>query len=98
MEDITDDILREMAEKYMMEESYDKPQPDLYGLNKILIIMLHLIIMIQVKCQFQMILNTIEYLWQCGKSIMKNYIMLKFKTDGRIRKSKRNQRKNRSFS
>jgi hypothetical protein len=30
MEDITDDILREMAEKYMMEESYDKPQPDLY--------------------------------------------------------------------
>lgn len=30
MENITDDILREMAEKYMMEESYDKPQPDLY--------------------------------------------------------------------
>lgn len=28
--DITDDILREMAEKYMMEESYGKPQPDLY--------------------------------------------------------------------
>ena len=28
--DITDDILREMAEEYMMKESYDKPQPDLY--------------------------------------------------------------------
>jgi hypothetical protein len=28
--DITDDILREMAEKYMMEESYGEPQPDLY--------------------------------------------------------------------
>ena len=28
--EITDDILREMAEKYMMEESYGDPQPDLY--------------------------------------------------------------------
>ena len=28
--DITDDILREMAEQYMMEESYGDPQPDLY--------------------------------------------------------------------
>ena len=28
--EITDDILREMAEKYMMEESYGEPQPDLY--------------------------------------------------------------------
>lgn len=27
---ITDELLREMAEKYMMEESYGKPQPDLY--------------------------------------------------------------------
>jgi hypothetical protein len=30
MEDITDDILREMAENYMIEESYGDPQPDLY--------------------------------------------------------------------
>lgn len=28
--DITDDILREIAEKYMIEESYGEPQPDLY--------------------------------------------------------------------
>jgi hypothetical protein len=28
--EITDDILREMAEKYMIEESYGDPQPDLY--------------------------------------------------------------------
>jgi len=28
--DINDDILREMAEKYMIEESYGKPQADLY--------------------------------------------------------------------
>ena len=28
--EITDNILREMAEKYMIEESYGKPQPDLY--------------------------------------------------------------------
>jgi len=28
--EITDDILREMAEKYMIEESYGDLQPDLY--------------------------------------------------------------------
>ncbi len=28
--EITDDILREMAEKYMIEESYSDLQPDLY--------------------------------------------------------------------
>jgi len=28
--EITDNILREMAEKYMIEESYGDPQPDLY--------------------------------------------------------------------
>lgn len=28
--DITDDILREMAEEYIKEESYDKHQADLY--------------------------------------------------------------------
>ena len=30
IDDITDDILKEMAEKYMIEESYGNPQPDLY--------------------------------------------------------------------
>ena len=30
MEDINDDILREMAEEFMMKESYGDPQPDLY--------------------------------------------------------------------
>jgi hypothetical protein len=30
MEDITDNILKEMAEKYMIEESYGDLQPDLY--------------------------------------------------------------------
>ena len=28
--EINDDILREMAEEFMMKESYGDPQPDLY--------------------------------------------------------------------
>ena len=30
IDDITNDILKEMAEKYMIEESYGNPQPYLY--------------------------------------------------------------------